>query len=244
MLRDHLDADGNGVVENANTFSIRLEYAIVVTFLYGQHYVCNEYCKYYKNIDNVHYKFIPAVDRTSYDGSISHVTGIVNITAEDYEAMPPSFDGDWLREHFPEVARSMDRFIDKIKLETHGEILGDLEIVRIPLVLYRARNATSRKWRRGGAPFVRQRAGVSGRRLGDGLPLLSVHFVGLRVRDVPRRTVRPTGSPLREMQDRYELHMYKQWLRVYMRSKMIKHNKDLFESIDDPLALLEKLHIY
>jgi len=25
---------------------------------------------------------------------------------------------------------------------------------------------------------------------------------------------------------------------------MIKHNKDLFESIDNPLALLEKLHIY
>ena len=43
---------------------------------------------------------------------------------------------------------------------------------------------------------------------------------------------------------RYELHVYKQWLRVYMRSKMIKHNKDLFESLDDPLALLEKLHIY
>ena len=52
------------------------------------------------------------------------------------------------------------------------------------------------------------------------------------------------GLPLREKLDRYELYMYKQWLRVYMRSKMIKHNKDLFESIDDPLALLEKLHIY
>ena len=29
-----------------------------------------------------------------------------------------------------------------------------------------------------------------------------------------------------------------------MRSKMIKHNKDLFERIDDPTALLQKLHIY
>jgi hypothetical protein len=47
-----------------------------------------------------------------------------------------------------------------------------------------------------------------------------------------------------EMLDRYELYIYKQWLRVYMRSKMIKHNKDLFESLDDPLALLGKLHIY
>jgi len=29
-----------------------------------------------------------------------------------------------------------------------------------------------------------------------------------------------------------------------MRSKMIKHNKDLFESVDDPFALLGKLHSY
>jgi hypothetical protein len=46
------------------------------------------------------------------------------------------------------------------------------------------------------------------------------------------------------MLDRDELYMYKQWLRVYMQSKMIKHNKDLFESLNDPLALLDLLHIY
>jgi hypothetical protein len=40
----------------------------------------------------------------------------------------------------------MDRFIDKIKQETHGELLSDLEIIRIPLNLYRARQATSRQW--------------------------------------------------------------------------------------------------
>jgi hypothetical protein len=50
--------------------------------------------------------------------------------------------------------------------------------------------------------------------------------------------------PLAEMLDRYELYIYKQWLRVYMRSKMIKHNKDLFESLDDTQALLNLLHIY
>ena len=50
--------------------------------------------------------------------------------------------------------------------------------------------------------------------------------------------------PLKDVFDRYEQYIYQQWLRVYMRSKMIKHNKDLFESIDDTLALLEKLHIY
>jgi len=67
------------------------------------------------------------VHRTHYDGSVSHVTGIANISAEEYEAMPSRFDGQWLRSNFPAVAQSMDRFIDKIKEETHGEILGDLE---------------------------------------------------------------------------------------------------------------------
>ena len=48
--------------------------------------------------------------------------------------------------NFPNVAQSMDRFIDKIKQETNGELIGDLQIIRIPLNLYRARNATSRRW--------------------------------------------------------------------------------------------------
>ena len=136
--------------EQANTVKVRLEYALVITFLYGQPYDCNEYCKYYKNIENAHYKFIPMVHRTHYDGSVSHVTGIVNITADEFHAMPSHFDGAWLRGNFPNVAESMDRFIDKVRQETNGEVIGDLEIVRIPLDLYRARNATSRQWLRSG----------------------------------------------------------------------------------------------
>ena len=46
------------------------------------------------------------------------------------------------------------------------------------------------------------------------------------------------------MLDRYELHAYKQWLRVYMRSKMIKHNKDVCSSPRRPARALDKLHIY
>src|SRR6185503_1478093 len=133
LLRDHL-AEGSAQGQaGANTLNNRLEYAIVVTFLYGQPQLCTEYCKYNKNVGNLKYKFIPAVDRIAYDGDISHVTGIVNISAADYEAMPPKFDGQWLRSHFPELTQSMERFIDKIKEETSGEILGDLEMMRIPL---------------------------------------------------------------------------------------------------------------
>ena len=138
------------MVEGANTLNIALEHALVITFLYGQTYDCNEYCKYYKNAENPHYKFIPFVHRTYYDGSVTHVTGIVHITAEEYEAMPSHFDGEWLRSNFPAVAESMDHFIDKIKQETNGELVGDLAIVRIPLNVYRARNATNREWRKTG----------------------------------------------------------------------------------------------
>ena len=47
-----------------------------------------------------------------------------------------------------------------------------------------------------------------------------------------------------EMMERYEAHLYKQWMRVYMRTRMIKHNKDLLESIDSKWDLLAKLHVY
>jgi 2-polyprenyl-6-methoxyphenol hydroxylase-like FAD-dependent oxidoreductase len=246
LLRDRLLPAADAAETEANTVNIRLEYAIVITFLYGQAYDCNEYCKYYKNAGNPAYKFIPAVGRTCYDGAISHVTGIVNITAEDYAAMPPTFDGAWLRANFPVVAESMDRFIDKVKQETNGEIVGDLEIVRIPLNLYRARNATNRHWLSNGAnghPFSRSPVFLAGDSA-IGSPYFqsislgfecAMHLAGL----VAKRDMAP-----RDMLERYELYTYKQWLRVYMRSKMIKHNKDLFERIDDPHALLEKLHIY
>ena len=209
-------------------------------------YDCNEFCKYYKNIENATYKFIPMVHRTHYDGRISHVSGIVNISAEDYEAMPGRFDGEWLRGNFPDVAQSMDRFIDKVKEETHGEIVGDLEIVRIPLDLYRARNVTSRQWRAAGQsdhPFASSPVFLAGDSA-IGSPYFQSISLGFECAMYLAGLIAQRDLPLGEMLDRYELHIYKQWLRVYMRSKMIKHNKDLFETLDDPMALLEKLHIY
>ena len=246
LLRDHLTPESEQQDDGANTLKIRLEYALVITFLYGQTYDCNEYCKYYKNIENAHYKFIPMVQRTHSDGGVSHVTGIVNITAEEYEAMPPRFDGEWLRSHFPGVAESTDRFIDKIKQETKGEILGDLDVVRIPLDLYRARNATARRWRTAGPsdhPFARSPVFLAGD-AAIGSPYFQSISLGFECAMHLAGLMAQRDLPVGDMLERYELFMYKQWLRVYMRSKMIKHNKDLFESIDDPLALLDRLHIY
>jgi len=246
LLRDHLVPGSGEVDEGANTLRVRLEYALVITFLYGQPYDCNEYCKYYENIDNPQYKFIPMVHRTHYDGRVSHVTGVINISAEDYEAMPSRFDCEWLRSNVPGIAESMDRFIDQIKEETHGEILGDLEIVRIPLDLYRARNATSRQFLAAGPrdhPFASSPVFLAGDSA-IGSPYFQSISLGFECAMFLAGLVAQRDLALREKLDRYELYVYKQWLRVYMRSKMIKHNKDLFESLDDPLALLEKLHIY
>ena len=246
LLRDQLMPGSEDVDGVTNTLNVRLEYALVITFLYGQLYDCNESCKYFKNAENEHYKFIPAVHRTYYDGATTHVTGIVNISAEEFAAMPSTFDGEWLRGNFPSVARSMDRFIDKIKEETHGEVLGDLEIVRIPLDLYRARNATSRSWRDSGPadhPLARTPVFL----LGDaaiGSPYFQSISLGLECAMFLAGLLEQRNLPIDDMLDRYELYIYKQWLRVYMRSKMIKHNKDLLESIDDRTALLSQLHIY
>jgi 2-polyprenyl-6-methoxyphenol hydroxylase-like FAD-dependent oxidoreductase len=256
VLRDQLMPDGGAVddassiallaEEDANTFKIRLEYALVITFLYGQAYDCNEYCKYVKNIENPRYKFIPAVNRTYYDGSITHVTGIVNISEEDYEQMPSRFDGEWLRSNFPRVAESMDRFIGHVKEETHGEIVGDLEIIRIPLDLYRARHATNREWHRVGNADHPLRHG-SAFLVGDsamGSPYFQSISLGFECAMFLAGLLGQGRLSQAEMLDRYELYAYKQWLRVYMRSKMIKHNKDLLESVGDTLAMLEKLHVY
>jgi len=246
LLRDHLAPGPASGTKNANTFNIHLEYAIVVTFVYGQQYLCNEHCKYYKNAENLHYKFIPAVDRTCYDGNMSFVSGIVNITPGDYEAMPATFDGEWLRVNFPQVAHSMDRFIDKIKQETHGEIIGNIEIVRIPLNLYRARNATSRKWlaqKDNDHAFTNSAVFLAGD-AAIGSPYFQSISLGVECAIHLAGLIGQRDLPLTDLLSRYELYIYKQWLRVYMRSKMIKHNKDLFETIDDPFRLLDLLHIY
>ena len=246
LLRDHLSPGPAIGDKDANTFNIQLEYAIVVTFLYGQEYQCNEHCKYYKNEGNLHYKFIPAVDRTCYDGNITFVSGIVKISPKDFELMPATFNGQWLRIHFPQVAKSMDNFIDKIKQETHGELIGDLEVVRIPLNLYKASNATNRKWLAesdNDHPLTTSPVFL----VGDaalGSPYFQSISLGLESAIHLAGLIGQSNLPLQDMLNRYELYMYKQWLRVYMRSKMIKHNKDLLETMDDPFGLLELLHIY
>jgi hypothetical protein len=118
--------------------------------------------------------------------------------------------------------------------------------------IYTTRNATSRQWRtaphgghsdHGDHPFARSPVFLCGDSA-IGSPYFQSISLGFECAMYLAGLIAQRDLALRDMLDRYELHIYKQWLRVYMRSKLIKHNKDLFETLDDPLALLEKLHIY
>lgn len=245
LMRDLLRPGTDLSEPDRNTAKLRMEYALVVTFLYDQNYECNEYCKYYKNVGNSTYKFIPAVRRTYYDGSVSHVTGIIKISEDEYNAMPARCDADSLRAQFPAVAESMNRFIDKVKAESNGEILGDIQIIRIPLDLYHARSVTSLSWQSSGIDHPLAKSSVF--LLGDsalGSPYFQSISLGLESAFVLTRHLTNRGQSMCDVMTRYEEFMYRQWLRVFMRTRMIKHNKDLLESIDDTFGLLAKMHVF
>ena len=175
-------------------------------------YECNEHCKNHKNVDNTHYKLIPAAHRTYDDGSISHVTGIVNISAEDHEAMPPRFDGEWLRSNFPgwpsrptasSTRSSWRRTANCSATSRSSDTLN----------LYRARNrdqpgmADVRPRR---PPFASSPAFL----LGDsaiGSPNFQSISLGLECAMFLAGLIAQRDLTLRDMFDRYELHMYKQW---------------------------------
>src|SRR5262245_34759310 len=159
--------------------------------------------------------------------------------------MPPSFDGEHLREHFPDVAESMDRFIDRVKAETNGEVVGDLSVTRIPLDVYHAYNFTSRRWHASGRDHPLAAAPVF--LLGDsaiGSPYFQSISLGLECAFFLAGHIGNRDMSVAEVFDRYEAFMYRQWLRVYMRTMTIKHNKDVLEAVDDRFALLEKLHVF
>ena len=246
LLRDHLGPGSDAVDGGANTQTLVVEHALVITFLYSQTYACNEFCKYYKNVENANYKFIPMVHRVCFDGSVTHVTGIVTITPEEYESMPKRFDGEWLSENYPTIAQSMDRFVDKIKQETHGEVVSDVEIIRIPLNLYRARHATSQARSRAGAaddPLATTPVFL----LGDsaiGSPYFQSISLGFECAMYLGGLIAQPQLAADDALERYESYIYKQWMRVYMQSKLIKNNKELFHYLDDPSGLLDRLHIY
>lgn len=125
--------------------------------------------------------------------------------------------------------------------ETNGELVGDLEIVRIPLDLYRTQNATSRQWRRprtSDRPVARSPVFL----VGDsavGSPYLQSISLGfecamLLAGLLAQRDLRWTRCSIA-----MSCTPTSSGFCAYMRSKMIKHNKELFGCVGDPLTLLQ-----
>jgi hypothetical protein len=100
--------------------------------------------------------------------AISHVTGIVNIAAEEFEAMPPQFAGAWLRGHF---RKSPSRWIASSTRSRRnpGRDHRRLQIIR-SLYLYRARNSTNRALIGPAARQASRRSRVLWSATGDGSP--------------------------------------------------------------------------
>ena len=246
LLRDHLVPESDPAFSRGNTNHIRMEHAVVATFVVDKRYECNEYCKYYKNVDSPQYKFVPSVERTIYDEGASYVTGVIRISQREYDSMPASCDGAWLSQHMPAVAQSMEQFIGKVEAETGGSLTADADVIRIMLDLYRAYNATNRKWLQnsvGDHPFATSRVFL----VGDsaiGSPYFQSISLGFECAMFLAGLLNQADYSADDVLANYERLVYQQWLRVYMRTKQIKHNKDLFETIDDTFGLLEKLHIF
>ena len=232
------DLDGSG----RNTSGVRLEYALVVTFLYDKHYDCNEYCKYFKNVENPEYKFIPAVQRTFYDGSISHVIGIITISQAGIRG-----DATLVRWRLATRQLSERRGLDgSVHRQGPG---GDPWRGGEPRSCESRSTSTTPGTRRAEPGAVRasttrwhgHRSFFSGTRR-------SARHTSSRSRwawNAPSWPVIANRNlSVGEMFDRYESFMYRQWLRVYMRTQTIHHNKDLLQSVGDDFGPLAKLHIY
>ena len=247
LLRDRLVPGSDEVDEGANTFKIRLEYALVITFLYGQPYDCNEYCKYYKNIDNAALQVHP-------DGS-PH--------ALRRQRQPRHRHRQHHRRGVRGDAVPIRRRVASRQLSRRRRVDGPL---------HRQDQAGNRMascsatWRSSGYPWICTGLGMrptgSGGQRGPATTHSPAHRCSWRaIRPSALRTfsrsrlASSVRCSWRDSSRSVTCHSetcsiatrcscYKQWLRVYMRSKMIKHNKDLFESVDEPLALLDKLHIY
>ena len=139
----------------------------------------------------------------------------------------------------------MDRFIDKVKAETHGELMGDLEVVRIPLDVYRARNVDQPAMARSGLdhPLARHPVFL----LGDaaiGSPYFQSISLGFENAFFLAGHIGNRALPMAEMFDRYEAFMYQQWLRVYMRTPDDQAQQGPAEVVDDSRACCAELHIF
>lgn len=242
-----LDATGrNSLTRDAllgvdNTLEFVLEHALVASFAFDGEHACDADCKRSGSIGNETYDFIPSVRRSHSIHDRTVVVGIVEISDEDFERLPRTLDANWLASGDP-VAQGIRRFLDH-----HVEVLGEapptiLDIMTLPLNLYCAQHFTNAHDRR-----VGEVEDVSVFLLGDaaiGSPYFQSITLGLESAFYLSAQLREHDSGDPAVLGRYERFMERQWMRVYMRSKSIKANKDVLSMADDIPRLLDRLHVY
>ena len=239
-----LDCSGrNSVTRDAlrgdeNTVEFVLEHALVATFAIDGDHLCDEACKRSGSIGNEIYDFIPSVQRSYSLAGRNYVVGIVEITEEDFARLPRALDEHWLESGDP-VSQGLHRFLDHHAPALGGQAPSHLTLSTLPLNLYRAQRFTNADHRAfGGVPDV------SAMLIGDaaiGSPYFQSISLGLECA-IYLAWLR-NAAPLDTM-PRFEAFMDRQWLRVYMRSKSIKYNKDVLTVVDDIPRLLDLLRVY
>jgi len=225
-----------------NTLEFVLEHALVVTFEMSQTHVCNERCKFLGNEGNETYRFLPSIRRTYSSGGKSNVTGVVHITDEDYERLPASLSPEWLAANEDPIAQSINRFLNNHLIPLSNSEPEHLAIITLPLNLYRARRCTNADY-----TWLGSVEGVPTFLMGDGAigsPFHQSISLGFEGSIYLNWLMRDRSDVDHRMLSEYEAFMERQWMRVYMRSKAIKANKDVLANLHNQDHLLDSIHVY
>ena len=241
-----LDATGrnsltrDSLLGHDNTLEFVVEYAVVASFTIDADHVCTSQCKWSGSIGNDLYDFIPSVRRSHTVAGRTVVVGIVEIEHAEFTRLPRALDDQWLESGDP-VAEGIRRYLQhhaELDIDAHPSVLS---IMTLPLNLYCARRFTNAHDHRiGDVPDV------SVLLLGDaaiGSPYFQSISLGLESAFFLTARIQRQAAPSALLAD-YERFMEHQWLRVYMRSRSIKANKDVLTFVDDIPGLLDRLYVY
>ena len=110
-----------------NTKRFRLEHALVITFLYWQHVRLRRVLQVLQEPGQPALQVHPRGPPDVYDGDVTHVTGFVTISPRSSRRCRRSSTGRGCASTSPGLPTSMDRFIDRMREESHGELVGDLD---------------------------------------------------------------------------------------------------------------------
>lgn len=227
---------------DANLLEFVMEHALLVTFTIPALHVCDERCKYYGNEGNTTYTFVPSISRTFNSDGVSNVTGIISMSSEVAAELPTVLDQAWLHSSDHEIARSINRFIEQHIVRLIGVTPTNLLISNVALNLYRARRATNVEY-----SVLGEKEAVPAFLLGDaaiGSPYFQAISLGFEGAMFLAWLLRDQRQIDADLMWRFETFTTMQWMRVYMRTRSIKANKDILEVFDQQDLVLERLHVF